>query len=83
MEIILSILEVNMTEKNKKCPFCGNFELSFLVSAETYSDSDSSGPLDFLIICDPDDGGCGVSTGPYPTKEEALAAWNKRISDEI
>ena len=67
-----------MSEKLKKCPFCGG-----RVGIDTTSSNTSSEGI-YMIECD----GCGMATsfatadkgGGYrhATKDEAIAAWNRR-----
>lgn len=33
------------------------------------------------IVCKWNSGGCGASSGYYPTAEEAIEAWNRRIEE--
>jgi Lar family restriction alleviation protein len=52
----------------KKCPFCGDRAIAFkkfddVLQINTYS-----------VVCD----GCGIGTGEYDIKAEAIALWNKR-----
>lgn len=55
----------------RNCPFCGKLET---VVAILEADGST------VIRCDPDrgTGGCGASTAPFPTREKAVDAWNRR-----
>lgn len=55
----------------KKCPFCGDVAVAFkkfdeVMQINTYS-----------VVCD----GCGIGTGEYDIKAEAIALWNKRAEN--
>lgn len=55
----------------RNCPFCGKHGT---VAAIVEADGST------VIRCDPDrgTGGCGASTAPFPTREKAVDAWNRR-----
>lgn len=53
----------------KKCPFCGDLAKVLKVTDE--------GCEEFYISCD----GCGISTGYYKNKAEAVALWNRRAAE--
>lgn len=56
--------------KLKPCPFCGG-------EAVTYSsDIDMYGNLMYGAMCKHT--GCGVISCVYPSKEQAIEAWNRR-----
>lgn len=60
----------------KPCPFCGGQNIVIL--KESQSLDDLSFPL-YALVCNWNNGGCGASSGNYPTVEEAIDAWNRRI----
>lgn len=65
----------------KPCPFCGNAYPIFANCMEMQICEDFRSCGDghyFTAICSFKNKGCGASTGFYPTKEEAAAAWNER-----
>ena len=61
-----------MADTLKPCPLCGS-------SARVYDDG--AGDLDsvpaWIAACDDEDG-CGCETAFFDTREEAIAAWNRR-----
>ena len=57
-----------MTEL-KPCPFCGDKEI--VVSPTGFHGA-------YIAYCIQ----CHSNTGDYDTKEEAIAAWNRRVCDE-
>jgi hypothetical protein len=69
------------------CPFCGKDVAIFVNCQEMrvcadYRKCEDSHYLS--VACSYQHGGCGVSTGFFPTAEEAADAWNRRIeSGEI
>jgi len=65
-----------MTEKLKPCPFCGGI-------AKLFSFDVAYNPVrlkDWELQCMNDD--CGVTTGTWYTKEQAINVWNRRVGDE-
>lgn len=56
-------------EKLKPCPFCGG-------EAKVFGNYDDS---DYHVNCTNDECGC-YWVNYYKTKEEAVEAWNRRIS---
>ena len=66
-----------MTDKLKKCPFCGGE--AYVSNEDCYGNVDDN----YLVHCDE----CGLQLGftnQYVTEEEAIKAWNKRsYIDEI
>lgn len=58
----------------KPCPFCG----SESVSLEIKKDFRVSAEYIFDMYCHV----CGVSTCGFENPEEAIMAWNRRVSDE-
>ena len=70
----------------KPCPHCGSATAPMFWSYGEMMDTyDVELELDhsesFCVVCDASTGGrggCGASGGFMPTKEEAVAAWNRR-----
>ena len=63
----------------KPCPFCGGQNIEVLKESQSLDD------LTFhfcALVCNWNKGGCGASSGYYPTVEEAIEARNRRIKDE-
>ena len=63
--------EKKAKEELKKCPFCGGeAEVNYYKSAESW-----------YAECALSKGACATipCTYPYPTKEEAIEAWNRRV----
>lgn len=77
------------------CPFCGK-SVATLSNAKELEDCcnfedddvcpdcmDWSGGCGFhTVVCGVTDGGCGAATGYFPTKSEAIAAWNRRTKED-
>ena len=61
--------------KLKPCPFCGN-----RVAVE--ENINFGEPNDFIVYCNPSNGGCGAKTRLCESEEEAIEAWNRRVNDE-
>ena len=83
-----------MAEQNlKPCPFCGkmvtvitdahdleecsNFESKNCPCSEYELNSCAYN----TVVCSVTDGGCGASSGYYPTIGQAIEAWNKRTDN--
>lgn len=66
----------SLNNKLKPCPFCGRTEMLTIDSMEDYLKDDI-----YRILCNIKDDGCGSSSGWYYSEEEAIRAWNTRISD--
>lgn len=64
--------------KLKPCPFCGRTH-GFLIKSVTHRLDDIMYEQ-WTVFCDAsgDKVGCGASCGYRMTKEEAIAAWNRR-----
>jgi Lar family restriction alleviation protein len=58
-----------MSEELKPCPFCGG-DAQVTYFWQSYS---------HMIVCED----CGNKTPPQHTKDEAVAAWNRRASDTL
>lgn len=54
----------------KKCPFCGS-----TASVRMHDRGDYPGD-DYSVCCNNSE--CEIETGLYETREEAIAAWNRR-----
>lgn len=80
-----------MSKNLKRCPFCGKSVASLTTAKEledclNFEDEDCCPDcLDWAgscglhaVICGITDGGCGASSGYYPSAEKAIAAWNCR-----
>ena len=68
----------------KPCPFCGgeNIEISTCKELEDCANFEECQSIGFYsIVCNINKGGCGASSGYYPTVEEAIEAWNRRTND--
>ena len=66
--------------KLRRCPFCGG-EVATVVRLGEIGE-DYVHPEYFEVICDAQNGGCGAAIGgEYPTEEEAISAWNKRVAE--
>ncbi len=59
--------EAKSTPELKPCPFCGGAPKLFIGAVE-FTDAE--------VHC----GNCGSVSGNYPTKAEAIAAWNTRAA---
>ena len=71
-----------MSEPLKKCPFCGgeNVEFDTCKGLEDCPDfTECINPSYHAVVCNVNKGGCGASSGFYPTKEEAAEKWNRRV----
>lgn len=63
------------------CPFCGKdvADLTDCQELEACGDWEKCQRESFkAVVCSFLPGGCGASTGFYPTAEEAVDAWNSR-----
>lgn len=63
------------------CPFCGKDAALFARCNEVSACGgwqECSSAKYVTVVCSFQHGGCGSSTGFYPTPEEAVAAWNRR-----
>lgn len=68
--------------KSAHCPFCGNTDTVEVTTLGTIGDYFTY-PDYFTAFCNAQEGGCGaIFGGQYPTEEEALAAWNRRVNNE-
>lgn len=78
----------------KPCPFCGKSVATLsdakeLEDCSRYDDDDRcpacmdwSGACGYhTVVCGVPEGGCGAASGYYASKEEAVAAWNRRAKD--
>lgn len=75
--------------KLRNCPFCGKSVAKVGLIAEHEMLDEGSLEYGFAsthydVVCDYNAGGCGASTGKdYKTPEEAAAAWNRRVGDDL
>jgi len=63
------------------CPFCGKDVARFSNCQELEACEDRKCPEEshyHTVICTFNGGGCGASSGFYPTYREAAQAWNRR-----
>ena len=77
-----------MTEL-KPCPFCGSKKAprALTVAECELMDSDDYdyewSSKHFTVVCNMFKGGCGASVNSSnETEEEAIEAWNRRVTDE-
>ena len=57
--------------KLKRCPFCDG-------TVEVVAGGFRPAPPTYYVYCRK----CGASSGVCDTKKEAVAAWNKRVTDD-
>ena len=74
----------------KPCPFCGEnvavmTDAHDLEECSNFEDDNchcnefESHPCEYkTVVCDVTRGGCGASSGYYPTEKEAIEKWNRR-----
>lgn len=61
------------------CPFCGYLSSLSVERNDEYADeSYPERDLQYQVVCDVNDGGCGASSGFYTTKDAAVTCWNTR-----
>lgn len=60
----------------KPCPFCGNTNLYIQMTKESGCDDQ------YQVICNFNWNGCGASSGYWDTPQEAVDAWNRRVSND-
>lgn len=85
-------------EELKRCPFCGAkvavFTRVYSFNGETpYKIPDQNRWGDLvdihalfqfgMIVCEKTYGGCGCSSGIYENEKKAIAAWNRRATQNI
>lgn len=66
--------------KLKPCPFCGRSDT--LIINEVSQQLDDTDIKQYTVICNTsgDNAGCGANCGyRHFTKQDAIAAWNKRV----
>lgn len=80
------------TRKMAPCPFCGKdvavlTDMHDLEECANFEDEDCpceqyepSGRCGYYtVVCNANKGGCGSSSGYFPTEQQAIQAWNKRV----
>jgi len=72
-----------MSEELKPCPLCGLKVATVTTCAdleecENFETCEDSGF--HIVVCDVNKGGCGASSGYRKTYDEAIEAWNWRVS---
>lgn len=74
---------IDETDCLSYCPFCGKHVAIFARCQEMKACTDyrSCEGHYFCAVCSFQRGGCGASSGFFPTKEEAAAAWNMRCKN--
>lgn len=68
------------------CPFCGKDVVSFINCQEMRACEDFRQCEDghyLSVVCSFKNGGCGASSGFFPTAQEAADAWNRRAEITI
>ena len=65
-------------ETAKSCEECAHFEDAEKCPAYAPFWSDEDHCPYIAVICSFSNGGCGASSGWYPTREKAIMAWNRR-----
>lgn len=71
----------------KPCPFCGKSvaHVDSIANHEMMDEHESNyswSSTHYDVVCDYHNGGCGASTGKgNATPEEAIEAWNRRVSE--
>lgn len=83
-----------MLIKLKPCPFCNAKAVNITNAHELEecanfdydncpcNEFESSPCGYYTVVCNVNCGGCGASSGYFPTAGEAINAWNRRIDDE-
>jgi len=64
--------------KLKKCPICKKIKSLKILRGDDIGLMYNGLPKDFVIICDGNKGGCGLSSGASKSKEDVVNRWNKR-----
>jgi len=78
-------------EKLLPCPYCGNEIAPNCISENDYFETHITNTPNYSVVCcvnenfpvplDYYKAGCGASGGFRKTKEEAIAAWNRRVKE--
>ncbi len=66
-----------MKNELKPCPFCGSSSAPVVVDS-IEKDGDYDNPIQYQVVCDWNEVGCGSATGYRYTIEEAVELWNAR-----
>lgn len=72
------------------CPFCGKAHTMKLTTAQELAEEGEDDPEPWMhsdsfgVLCDASHpggpGGCGASSGFFPSEREAVEAWNRRVA---
>ena len=67
----------------KPRPFCGgqNIGLDSCKGLGECENFEACRSEYYTLVCDWNKGGCGASSGYYPTMKEAIEAWNRRVDN--
>ena len=64
-----------MSRELKPCPFCGNKPtIRIFRGKDGWRDR-------YAVLCRYDEGGCGAESGLYHYEDEAIEAWNRRVTE--
>ena len=64
-----------MSRELKRCPFCGNKPtIRIFRGKDGWRDR-------YAVLCRYDEGGCGAESGLYHYEDEAIEAWNRRVTE--
>lgn len=64
-----------MSRELKLCPFCGSEPtIRIFRGKDGWRDR-------YAVLCRYDEGGCGAESGLYHYEEEAIEAWNRRVTE--
>jgi len=64
-----------MSRELKPCPFCGSKPtIRIFRGKDGWRDR-------YAVLCRYDEGGCGAESGLYHYEDEAIEAWNRRVTE--
>ena len=64
-----------MSRELKPCPFCGSEPtIRIFRGKDGWRDR-------YAVLCRYDEGGCGAESGLYHYEDEAIEAWNRRVTE--